>query len=131
MLSNPFLPGIDPIHVHLPAMPRARSPQDDEAHFLRYWQVHLWETLLRFRRAFGSASCTERIRADYPAVDEAAVHLARRVTSGFPLAPIDSAECLSTLKALKADSLSLDATVSALGHGADPIRPMGSAPTSA
>jgi len=124
VLSNPFLPGIDPVHIRLPALPRVRSTEDDEAHLLRYWQVHLWETLLRYRRAFGNPACTERIRAGYPDVDEAALWLAHRATSGFPLAPIDSVDCHSALKVLKADVTSLETTVSALANGSSPFHPM-------
>ncbi len=114
VLANPFPPGTDPARILLPAVPRVRTPDDDKVHHLSYWQVHLWETLLRFRRAFGNPACTERLRADYPEIDAAALRLAERATSGFPLAPIDSVGCHSALKELKATAAALEVTVAAL-----------------
>lgn len=118
VLANPFPPGTDPTHVRLPAVARLRSPEDTEENHLRYWQAHLWETLLRYRRAFGAPACTDRLRAGYADVDRTAVQLAERATSGFPLSPIDSVGCHSTLKELRAGALRLEETVSALSDGA-------------
>jgi hypothetical protein len=120
VLANPFPPGTDPARILLPAVPRVRTPDDDEVHHLSYWQVHLWETLLRFRRAFGNPACTERLRADYPEIDAAALRLAERATSGFPLAPIDSVGCHSALKDLKASAAALEVTVAALAERRPP-----------
>jgi hypothetical protein len=114
VLANPFPPGTDPARILLSAVPRVRTPDDDEVHHLSYWQVHLWESLLRFRRAFGSPACTERLRAGYPEIDAAALRLAERATSGFPLTPIDSVGCHSALKELKAAAAALEVTVAAL-----------------
>ena len=54
----------------------------------------------------------------YFEVDRAAVRLAERATSGFPLSPIDSVGCHSMLKELRAGALGLEATVAALSDGA-------------
>ncbi len=116
VLANPFPPGTDPARILLPAVPRVRTPDDDEVHHRSYWQVHLWETLLRFRRAFGNPACPERLRAGYPEIDAAALRLAERATSGFPLAPIDSVGCHSALKDLKVSAVSLEFTVAALAE---------------
>ena len=82
-----------------------------------YWQAHLWETLLRYRRAYRDPACPDRLRAGYDEVAEAALRLAERATSGFPLSPIDSVGCHSTLKELRAGALGLEATVAALADG--------------
>ena len=134
VVANPFPPGTDPALVRLPAVPRLRSPEDTEENHLRYWQAHLWETLLRFRRAYRDPSCPDRLRAGYFDVDEAALRLAERATSGFPLSPIDSVGCHSMLKELRAGALGLEATVAALSDGAagpladDWVPPSGAGP---
>lgn len=126
VLANPFPPGTDPALVRLPAVARLRSPEDTEENHRLYWQAHLWETLLRYRRAYGDPSCTDRLRAGYFEVDDTAVRLARRATSGFPLSPIDSVGCHSTLKDLRAGALALEATVAALAHDGPAGVPAGS-----
>ncbi len=128
VLANPFPPGTDPEVVRLPSVPRLRSPEDTEANHLLYWQAHLWETLLRYRRAYHDPACTERLRAGYTEVAEAAVHLAERATSGFPLSPIDSVGCHTALKELHAGALGLEATVAALASGADAVHAPAAAP---
>jgi len=109
VVANPFPPGIDPDLIRLPAVARLRSPEDTGENHLRYWQAHLWETLLRYRRAYRDPACTDRLRAGYFEVDQAAVRLAERATSGFPLSPIDSVGCHSMLKELHAGALGLEA----------------------
>ncbi len=117
VVANPFPPGIDPDLIRLPAVARLRSPEDTGENHLRYWQAHLWETLLRYRRAYRDPACTDRLRAGYFEVDQAAVRLAERATSGFPLSPIDSVGCHSMLKELHAGALGLEGTVAALSDG--------------
>ena len=117
-VADPFPPGTDPALIRLPAVARLRSPEDTEENHLRYWQAHLWETLLRYRRAYRDPACPDRLRAGYFEVDQAAVRLAERATSGFPLSPIDSVGCHSMLKELRAGALGLEATVAALSDGA-------------
>ena len=117
VVANPFPPGTDPELVRLPAVARVRSPEDTEENHLRYWQAHLWETLLRYRRGYRDPACPDRLRAGYFEVDQAAVQLAERATSGFPLSPIDSVGCHSMLKELRAGALGLEATVAALSEG--------------
>jgi hypothetical protein len=117
LLANPFPPGTDPAEVRLPAVPRLRSPEDTAENHLRYWQAHVWEALLRYRRAYRDPACPDRLRAGYFEVNEAAVRLAERATSGFPLSPIDSVGCHSMLKELRAGALGIEATVAALSDG--------------
>lgn len=125
VVANPFPPGTDPADIRLPPVPRLRSPEDTEANHLLYWRAHLWETLLRYRRAYHDPGCPDRLRAGYDEVAEAALRLAERATSGFPLSPIDSVGCHSTLKDLRAGALGLESTVTALrvgpGDGAAPV----------
>ena len=118
VVANPFPPGTDPALIRLPAVARLRSREDTEENHLRYWQAHLWESLLRYRRAYRDPACPDRLRAGYFDVDQAAVRLAERATSGFPLSPIDSVGCHSMLKELRAGALGLEATVAALSDGA-------------
>ena len=61
VVANPFPPGIDPDLIRLPAVARLRSPEDTGENHLRYWQAHLWETLLRYRRAYRDPACTDRL----------------------------------------------------------------------
>jgi hypothetical protein len=114
VLGNPYPPGTDPSLIRLPAVARVRSPEDTEENHLRYWAAHVWESLLRYRRAYADPSCPDRLRAGYFEVDEAAVRLAERATSGFPLSPLDSVGCHSMLKELRAGALQLESTVAAL-----------------
>ena len=123
LLPNVFPPGTDPARIRLPSVPRLRSPEDDEAHHLRYWQVHVWKTLLRYRRAYADPACTARLRAEYPEVDEVAVRLAGRTASGFPLTPIDSVGCHSALRELQAGATALESTVAALAARSDAFLP--------
>lgn len=118
VVANPFPNGTDLAHIRLPAVARVRSPADTEENHLRYWEAHLWETLLRYRQAYRDPACPDRLRAGYFEVDRAAVRLALRATSGFPLGPIDSVGCHSMLKELRAGALGLEATVAALSDGA-------------
>ena len=130
VVANPFPPGTDPATIHLPSVPRLRSPEDNEANHRLYWQAHLWETLLRYRRAYHDPACPDRLRAGYDEVAAVSLALAERAMSGFPLSPIDSVGCHSTLKELRASALGLEATVAALadGSGADEV-PIGPAPS--
>lgn len=118
VVANPFPPGTDPATIRLPSVPRLRSPEDNEANHHLYWQAHLWETLLRYRRADHDPACPDRLRAGYEEVAEVSLRLAERATSAFPLSPIDSVGCHSTLKELRASALGLEATVAALADGA-------------
>jgi hypothetical protein len=128
VVADPFPPGTDPDAVRLPPVARLRSPEDNEENHLRYWQVHLWETLLRYRRAYRAPACPDGLLAGYDDVAGVALRLAERATSGFPLSPIDSVGCHSTLKELRSGALGLEATVAALadGSGAGPV-PIGAA----
>ncbi len=128
VVANPFPPGTDPDAIPLPAVARLRSAEDNEENHLRYWQAHLWETLLRYRRAYRAPACPDGLRAGYDDVAGVALRLAERATSGFPLSPIDSVGCHSTLKELRSGALGLEATVAALadGSGAGPV-PVGPA----
>jgi hypothetical protein len=117
VVANPFPPGTDPAHIRLPSVARLRSPEDTQENHLRYWQAHLWETLLRYRRAYRDPACPDRLRAGYFEVDRDAVRLAERATADFPLSPIDSVGCHSMLKDLRAGALGLEATVAALSDG--------------
>ena len=117
VLANPYPPGTDPASIRLPSVPRLRTPEDNEENHLAYWRAHLWETLLRYRRAYHDPACTEHLRAGYGEVAETAVGLAERATSGFPLSPIDSVACHTTLKELHAGAVGLEATVVALQQG--------------
>jgi hypothetical protein len=121
VLANPFPPGTDPADIRLPPVPRLRSPEDNEANHRLYWQAHLWETLLRYRRAYRDPACPDRLHAGYDEVAGDSLHLAERAMSAFPLSPIDSVGCHSALKELRASALGLEATVAALadGSGAD------------
>ena len=76
---------------------------------------------LRYRRAFHHPACTDRLRAGYDEVAGTAVRLAERATSAFPLSPIDSVGCHSTLKELRAGARGLEATVEALADGSGAI----------
>jgi len=129
VVANPFPPGTDPTLIRLPAVARLRSLEDTEANHLRYWQAHVWETLLRYRRSYRDPACTDRLRSGYFEVDQAAVRLVERATSGFPLSPIDSVGCHSMLKELRAGALGLEATVAALSEGASeaPVAPVATA----
>ncbi|HEX7443017.1 MAG TPA: hypothetical protein VF320_03960, partial [Acidimicrobiales bacterium] len=131
LLPNLFPPGTDPNLIWLPPMPRPHSPDGDEAHYLRYWQVHIWKTLLRYRRAYAHPVCTERLRAGYPEVEEVAVQLAGRVASGYALNPIDSVGCHSALRDLEAGATALESTIAALAGGSDTSHPVpaGAPPT--
>ena len=117
IVANPFPSGTDPALIRLPAVARLRSPEDTEENHLRYWQAHLWACLLRYRRAYRDPACPDRLRAGYFEVDQAAVRLAERATSGFPLSPIDSVGCHAMLKELRNGALGLEATVTALSDG--------------
>ena len=123
LLPNLFPPGTDPTRIWLPPVPKPQSPGGDEAHLLRYWQVHVWKTLLRYRRAYADPACTDRLRSGYPAVEEAAVRLAGRVASGGALNPMDSVGCHSILRELEAGAAALESTITALSADSDPSRP--------
>ena len=121
LLPNPFPPGTDPTRIGLPPVPRPHSQEDDEVHHRRYWQAHVWKILLRYRRAYAQPACTDRLRTGYREVDEVAVRLAERVTSGSPLAPADAGSCQSALHELEARATALESSVAALAAGSDPL----------
>jgi len=123
LLPNLYPAGTDPARIWLPPVPQLHSAADDEAHHWRYWQVHVWKCLLRYRRAYAHPACTDRLRTGYPGVDEVAARLAQRVASGFPLTPIDSVRCHAALRVLEAGATTLESTVAALATGPEPVHP--------
>ena len=114
VLPDPFPPGSDPGSVRLPTVPRVRSAEDDEPHHRAYWQAHVWEALLRYRRAFADPACTSWLRSSYDRVESEALQLVTRATGTFPISPIDSVACHAALKDLRHGSVSLEETVRAL-----------------
>jgi hypothetical protein len=114
VLEDPFPPGLDPATVRLPSVPRLRSDDDDAAHHRAYWQMHLWSTLDRYRRAYSDPGCTPTLQADYPRVADEASRLAQRATASHPIGPIDTVACHATLKELRAGATALEDTVVAL-----------------
>ena len=121
VLADPFPTGFDPAVVRLPAVPKVRSAEDDEAHHRAYWRAHVWAALHVYRRALEDPACPPSLQADYPRVAQGARTLVDRATGTFPISPIDSVACHAALKDLLAGARTLERTVEALRGSPDAL----------